>query len=344
MATISMDPRLGPFAPDQQAPIPLARGAFGLGISACAIAVARPLIENIARQSDLAWLRVPGMGIAVAAILLSLAAFYRVSTQGLRGRGLSLGGMWLGVAAAVTSVIYAATVDGSLRLGRFAFYYLNGRVLLDVIPDLARAAVNTVKAAFLAEVFAVVVGLIIATFRISKRRMVRLPAVAYIDVVRGLPLVVLVSLVGGGLPFIGITLSSLTVVVLSLTINASAYVAEIFRAGIQALPRGQMDAARSLGMTQGAAMTSVVIPQAFRAVIPPLMNEFIALIKDTAIAYAIVGATVASRDMFTAAQQFAGATFSPTPYIAVSIGYLIITIPLTRLVGLVERRLRTGLV
>ena len=78
--------------------------------------------------------------------------------------------------------------------------------------------------------------------------------------------------------------------------------------------------------------------------IPPLMNEFIALIKDTAIAYYVAGVTVATRDMFTAAQSFASSTFSPTPFIGASIGYLIITIPLTRLVGRVERRLRSGLV
>jgi ABC-type amino acid transport system permease subunit len=91
-------------------------------------------------------------------------------------------------------------------------------------------------------------------------------------------------------------------------------------------------------------MMAVVIPQAFRAVIPPLMNEFIALIKDTALVFIIVGVTVATRDIYTAAQAFASESFSPTPFIGASIGYLIITIPLTRLVGYAERRLRAGLV
>ena len=329
MATISVDERLGPFAPDRRAPGVLARGAFALGVGAVVLAVVRPVVENIQPRSDLSWTRLPGITVGILAIVVSLAAFYRVSTQGLRGRGLSLAGAWLGAGAALTGVVYAATVDGNLRLGQFAHYYLNIHIMREIIPDLARGALTTIKAAFLAEVIAVAAGLLIATLRMSKRVIVRLPAILYIDVVRGLPLIVLVSLVAFGLPTIGI--------------NAAAYIAEIFRAGIQSLPRGQMDAARSLGMTQGTAMTSVVIPQAFRAVIPPLMNEFIALIKDTAIGFIIVGVTVATRDMFTAAQAFQASTFSPTPYIGASIGYLIITIPTTRLVGRAELRLRAGL-
>jgi polar amino acid transport system permease protein len=343
MTTISVDPRLGPFAPDQRTPVALARGALALGGAALVLAVVRPVVENLQPRSDLAWARLPGMTAGILAVVVSLVALYRVSTQGLRGRGLALGGAWLGAAAVLTAVVYAATVDGNLRLARFFHYYFNLHVMREITPDLARGAVNTVKAAFLAEVIAVGAGLIIATFRMSKRAVIRLPAVAYIDVVRGLPLIVLGSLVAFGLPAIGITLGTFAIVVTALVINASAYCAEIFRAGIQALPRGQMDAARSLGMTHGAAMTSVVIPQAVRAVIPPLMNEFIALIKDTALVYIIAGVTVQTRDMFTAAQAFAASSFSPTPFIGASIGYLIITIPLTRLVGRAERRLRTGL-
>ncbi len=343
MATISIDGTLGPFAPDRRAPGVLARAAFALGIGAVVLAAVRPIVENIQPRSDLSWTRLPGITAGILAIVVSLAAFYRVSTQGLRGRGLSLAGAWLGAVAALTGVIYAATVDGNLRLGQFAHYYLNLHIMREIIPDLARGAVNTIKAAFLAEVIAVAAGLLIATLRMSKRTIVRLPAIVYIDVVRGLPLIVVVSLVAYGLPTIGITLGTLATVVTALVINASAYIAEIFRAGIQSLPRGQIDAARSLGMTQGTAMTSVVIPQAFRAVIPPLMNEFIALIKDTAIGFIIAGVTIATRDMFTAAQAFQASTFSPTPFIGASIGYLIITIPLTRLVGAAERRLRAGL-
>jgi His/Glu/Gln/Arg/opine family amino acid ABC transporter permease subunit len=343
MTTVSIDQKFGPFAPDQRAPIPIARGALWLGVAALVLAVVRPVVENVQPRSDLAWMRLPGMVAGILAVAVSLVALYRVSTEGLRGRGLALIGAWLGAVAVLIVIVYAATVDGNLRLARFFHYYFNLHILRVITPDLARGAVNTVKAAFLAEVIAVAAGLIIATLRMSKRTMIRLPAVWYIDVVRGLPLIVMGSLVAYGLPAVGITLGTFAVVVTALVINAAAYVAEIFRAGIQSLPRGQMDAARSLGMTQGAAMTSVVIPQAFRAVIPPLMNEFIALIKDTAIIFAIAGVTVGNRDIYTAAQAGAGSTFSPTPFIGASIGYLIITIPLSRFFGRAERRLRAGL-
>jgi His/Glu/Gln/Arg/opine family amino acid ABC transporter permease subunit len=343
MSTISSELSFGPFAPDEQSPIPLAWGAFGLGIAAALLAAARPAIEHLSTSTHVEDLRLPAILGGVVAALVGLVAFYRVSTHGLRGRGLAIAGVGTGAAAALTAVVYGSIADGSLRLGRFFSLYFDLHLLRVIAPDLARGAVNTVKGAFLAEVIAVIIGLIIATFRMSERRIVRMPAVAYIDVVRGLPLVVLAALVTFGLPAIGITLGTLATVVTALVINASAYIAEIFRAGIQSLPRGQMDAARSLGMTHGAAMTAVVIPQAFRAVIPPLMNEFIALIKDTALVFIIVGVTVQTRDIYTAAQAFSSSTFSPTPFIGASIGYLIITIPLTRLVGFAERRLRTGL-
>src|SRR5205085_5095616 len=125
MATIPVDGRLGPFAPDQRAPGGLARAAFALGVGAIVLAVVRPVIENIQPRSDLSAMRLPGIVVGIAAIVVSLAAFFRVSTQGLRGRGLSLAGVWLGAAAALTVVVYAATVDGNLRLGQFAHYYLN---------------------------------------------------------------------------------------------------------------------------------------------------------------------------------------------------------------------------
>lgn len=344
MATTSVDDRLGPFGPDLRAPGVLVRTGFALGAAAAALALVRPVVEKTVSRSDLSALRAPGMVIGIAAVLLSLVSFYRVSSQGLRGRVLSLAGVWLGAIAALTVVIYSANVDGNLRLGDFAHYYLNLHLLREITPDLARGAVNTLKAAFIAEVIAIAVGLILATFRLSPRAVIRSPAVIYIDFIRAIPLVVVAFLVSFGLPTIGITLGTLAAVVTALVINASAYVAEIFRAGIQSLPRGQMDAARSLGMTHSAAMTSVIIPQAVRAVIPPLMNEFIALIKDTAIVFLVIGVTVGTRDIFTAAQQFASSSFLPTPFIGASIGYIIMIIPLSRLVGLVERRIRSGLV
>jgi polar amino acid transport system permease protein len=173
---------------------------------------------------------------------------------------------------------------------------------------------------------------------ISSRRWLRLPAVAYVDIVRGLPLLMLLLLIHFGLPFLGITLPTIVSAVAALTINASAYIAEIFRAGIQSIERGQMDAARSLGMPYLTGMLFIVIPQAVRRVIPPLTSEFIALVKDTSLV-SIIGATVASRELLQAARSSASSTFSPTPFMAASIVYLAITLPLTRVVNWLERRI-----
>jgi len=343
MTTRAADLEFGPFAHDRSASIPISRLALALGIVAAFIAGARPVVEAISPSTDLGWSRIPGVIVGTVALVVALVAFYFVSTEGRHGRTLALAGLALAFGGGITSIVYGAIADHTLRLGRFFHLYFDGHLLRTIAPDLARGAVNTIKAAFLAEVIAVVVGLVVATFRLAQRKIVRAPAIVYINVLRGLPLVVLAALVTYGLPAVGITLGTLAAVVTTLVLNASAYIAEIFRAGIQSLPRGQTDAARSLGMTRGAAMTSVVIPQAFRAVIPPLMNEFVALIKDTALVYIIVGVTVSTRDMYTAAQQFTSSTFSPTPLIGASIGYLIITIPLAWLVGRVERRLRAGL-
>jgi ABC-type amino acid transport system permease subunit len=152
----------------------------------------------------------------------------------------------------------------------------------------------------------------------------------------------LLLLVYFGPTFVGITWSSsITAGLVALTINSSAYVAEIFRAGIQSVERGQMDAARGLGMPYATAMIHVIIPQAVRKVIPPLTNEFIALVKDTSLLL-ILGMTVAQRELLTAARQLSSDSFSATPYMSASILYLAITLPLTRLVTKLERRVTSG--
>ncbi|MEO7803417.1 MAG: amino acid ABC transporter permease, partial [Actinomycetota bacterium] len=126
--------------------------------------------------------------------------------------------------------------------------------------------------------------------------------------------------------------------VIGLTLNSAAYVAEIFRAGIQSVDRGQTEAARSLGMPHATTMIYVVIPQAVRRVIPPLMNEFIALLKDSSLV-AVLGATIAERELLKVARDGAAAFVSATPYVMASISYLLMTIPLTALVGRLEKRL-----
>lgn len=330
----------GPFAKDAGERSRMAVAAAALAGLAAAVALLRPALRlagvaaGLPVAGRIAWLA------GVAAIAAGMVALYLISSRGLRGGALARSGIGVGAVAAVFAFFYAAVTDGHLQLGRFAREYFDMSINKALWPDLLRGLVNTLKLALVAETLAILVGLLIATFALSPRRMLRFPAIAYVDLVRGLPLVVLTFLIHFGLPNIGITLGEFVSPVVILTVNASAYCAEIFRAGIQSLPQGQTDAARSLGMPESTTMLFVVIPQAVRAVIPPLVSEFIALIKDTAIVIALIGFTEASRDVFGAARTAASSTFSPTPYMSAAVVYLIVTIPLARLVGRLEKRVR----
>jgi ABC-type amino acid transport system permease subunit len=130
---------------------------------------------------------------------------------------------------------------------------------------------------------------------------------------------------------------------LILGLNAAAYSAEIFRAGIQSIERGQIEAARSLGMSYLQAMRYVILPQAFRRVIPPLTNEFVILIKDTSLVF-FLGVTAGQRELFAVGRDAYAETFNATPYIGTVLGYLAITLPMIRAVTWLERKLRSGLV
>lgn len=323
----------GPFGVDRRVAF-AARAGIGVAVVAAALALVRPLGGDSPRWSSVA------SAAGIVAVILGIAGRYVAGTRGIRGGRLGQAAIAVGVVAALYAFFDGAVRDGSFDPARFGQQYFNPDVLRTLPGDFARGVLNTLKLAFVAEVLAIAVGLVVATFAISPKPYAHYPAVAYVDLVRGLPLVVLTFLVHFGLPNIGVTLDSFVSAVVILTVNASAYVSEIFRAGIQALPRGQMEAARSLGMPQTTAMTAVIVPQAARSVIPPLLSEFIALIKDTAIVIALIGFTTASRDLFGAARTSAASTFSPTPYMAAGIVYLLMTVPLSRLVGVLERRLR----
>lgn len=281
--------------------------------------------------------------VGVIAVTSGLLGRYQAQARSRRGQGMGQLGAAIGTIVALAGVVIVAQQNGDLRLDRFAQAYFNTDVLRELPGVLARGLRNTLTAAFVAEVLAIAIGLIFALLMLSPRKRVRWPAIAYTDLVRGLPLIVLTSLVYFALPKVGLRLDPFPAIVTALAINASAYCAEIFRAGIQAIPSGQMEAARSLGMPHVVAMRYVIVPQAVRQVIPPLVSEFIALIKDTAIVFAIVGFTTQTADVFGVARTAAASTFSPTPYMAAAGTYLIFTVPLARLVGVLERRLRSDL-
>lgn len=329
---------LGPFAPEQ-GPVSAAAAA-GVFLGAVALLGAAGIAVLDASNATVIRARPVVRPLATAGVVASLLGLYHVAVGGKRGSRVAAVGLGLAIVGGIAGFVIGAVQDGTLQLGDFGRAYFDPEILRSVWQDILRGAVNTLKLAGLSEAFGIGIGLLIATLAISKRRWLRISAIAYVDVIRGLPLLVLLLLIYFGLTFVGITLQVFPAAILGLTINSSAYIAEIFRAGIQSVERGQMDASRSLGMPYATAMMYVVIPQAVRRVIPPLTNEFIALVKDTSLVI-ILGATVADRELLQTARQAAAATFSATPYMAAAIMYLVITLPLTRVVTWLENKLRT---
>lgn len=183
-----------------------------------------------------------------------------------------------------------------------------------------------------------VLGLLVSLGKMSTLLLVRLPFIWYINFFRGTPLLVQLFLIHFGLmPMFMSPVDPIASAIVALSLNAAAYTAEIFRAGIQSIDRGQMEAARTLGMTHIQAMRYIIIPQAFKRMIPPLGNEFIILIKDSSLA-----AIIAVPELLYWGRA-AGAEYYRfwEPYLMVAFIYLLLTLSLTYLLNYLERRLKT---
>lgn len=206
-------------------------------------------------------------------------------------------------------------------------------------------AVNTVKYTAIAFAGGLALAVVLALMRLSPIATLRWVATVYVEFFRGLPALIVIIFMGLGLPIAlqwsppgGLVGAGL----LALVMVAGAYMAETLRAGIQAVPKGQEEAARSLGMKPFPTTFRVVLPQAFRVVIPPLTNEFVLLIKDTAL-LSVIGAQFTQRELTTVARDFQSSGLTAgtaTSLIQASLLYLVITIPLTQLVAWQERRQR----
>jgi polar amino acid transport system permease protein len=182
-------------------------------------------------------------------------------------------------------------------------------------------------------------GLVLALMRLSSVRVYRWIAGAYIEFFRGLPALLVILAVGTGIPlaFPGTTIDKYIALMFALGIVASAYMAETLRAGIQAVPRGQVEAARSLGMSPFRTMSWVVIPQAFKIILPPLTNELILLTKDSSLAL-FLGSTTDEYELTQFGRVALNQFRSLTPVLVAGLCYLIITIPLSFLSRYLERR------
>ncbi|GIU91230.1 MAG: amino acid ABC transporter permease [Acidimicrobiia bacterium] len=219
--------------------------------------------------------------------------------------------------------------------------FANPELAREMFPDVITvAARNTILYTALSFAFGLVGGLVLALMKISPIRPYRWMAVAYIELFRGLPALVTIMAVGFVVPIafdITVPGGVLGKGSVALGIVAAAYMAETIRAGIEAVPKGQMEAARSLGMSYSQAMASIVLPQAFRIVVPPLTNEFVLLLKDTSLLF-VLGTTPLTKELFKFGRDAMSQNFNGTPLTVIALVYLAITLPLTQLVARMERR------
>ena len=281
-----------------------------------------------------------GIGLGTAAMIVGFGRRKRMPTK--RSLEASISGGVLGLQALVIGLIVLAFQT----LGNpDAFFrsFLNFVVLEGYWGGFVRAGYNTLRLAFIGEAGGVVLGLVLSVLLLSKRSVVRAPARIYSNFFRGTPLLFQLGVFYFGFLGLGIRFSAFQAAAIVFILNTGAYAAEVFRAGIQSIERGQMEAARSLGMTYPQAMWNAIIPQAIRRVIPPLMNEFVILIKDTALISAL-GLLAIEYEIYTYATEIYSATANATPFTIAAVAYLAVTLPLIAAVNAVEKRLRSGLV
>ncbi|OMH35134.1 amino acid ABC transporter permease [Tersicoccus sp. Bi-70] len=224
--------------------------------------------------------------------------------------------------------------------------FFNGQAMAQVIPDLLTVGLpNTLILSIASGVIGTVLGMILAVMGISRNVVLRWLARIYTDIFRGLPAVIIILLIGIGL---GPTVRQLTgstnpypLGILALSLLAAAYIGEIFRSGIQSVDKGQMEASRALGFSYGATMRLVIIPQGVRRVLPALVNQFISLIKDSSLVF-FLGLLASQREIFRIGNDATSTTGNLSPLVAAGLLYLVLTVPLTHLVNLIDRRLREG--
>ena len=215
----------------------------------------------------------------------------------------------------------------------------------EVLPQLlATGLVNTLIISIASTLLGTLFGLLLALMGISPSRWLRLPARIYTDLFRGLPSILTILLIGQGLARFSYQLFGPTpypLGIFALSLIASAYMGEIFRAGIQSVERGQMEACRALGMSYSRAMRQVVIPQGIRRVLPAIVNQFIAIIKDSSLVY-LLGLMTGQRELFRVGQDAAVLSGNLSPLMLAGLFYLIITVPLTHAVNVIVVRYGAG--
>ncbi len=220
--------------------------------------------------------------------------------------------------------------------GIFALF--NFRSSLEYLPDLLRGALVSVELTLSVMAISLVLGLVVALARMTRIRPVRVAATFYVEVIRGTPCLLQLFYIYFVLPAFGVRFPAFTAGVIGLTVNYAAYLSEVYRAGIQAVAKGQLEAAQALGMSRTLMMRLIILPQAIRIIVPPLGNYFISLFKDTALA-----SIITVRELVFTGQIIAATNFQ---YFAIFtiIGalYLAISYPGSLGVQYLERRMKIG--
>jgi len=213
--------------------------------------------------------------------------------------------------------------------------YFSLPVIKEVLPYLLKGALFTILFSAASEIIGIIIGLLTSIVRVTRIKVLNHLAIVYVDLFRGTPLLMQIIFIYYALPYIGINLPAPIAGIAALSINSGAYVTEIFRAGIESIDKGQMEAARSLGMSYIKAMRYVIIPQTIKRVLPPLTNEFVALIKDSSLL-----SVIAISELLRTAKEMMTWKLNPSSLTAAAILYLIITLPLTRYVSYMESKLK----
>jgi polar amino acid transport system permease protein len=283
------------------------------------------------------------LAIALGGLAFTAAVFsYKFMPTKVAREASVIGGA-LGVQAIVLAAVYLLFRTGDPEI--FVRNFVDIEQLRGLGDAFIRGALNTLILAFGGQLLGMVIGLTLAMLALSKRAVIRAPARLYINFFRGTPLlwqllfISTVMIVGFGL----FRRDPYPVAIIILGLNQGGYSAEVFRAGVQSVEWGQLEAARSLGMSYSQAMRYAILPQAIRRVIPPLMNEFVILIKDTSLV-AVLGLTFVQRELLAAGRDAVLETGNSTAYLGTALGYLVVTLPLIRLVTWAESKLRSGLV
>lgn len=207
---------------------------------------------------------------------------------------------------------------------KYRYYYITGIKI-------------TLLLSFLSLAIGTTLGALVSLFKLSKIGFFRFISTVYIEIVRGTPMMVQIALVYfGSYVLMGVNMDGFLAALIAVSLNSAAYVAEIIRSGIQSIDKGQTEASRSLGLSSSQTMRHIILPQAIKNILPALGNEFVTLIKETAVA-----STIGVADLMYASKIVQGGSFQPfNPLIIVAVIYFIFTFTLSQLIGLLERRLR----